>query len=414
MSFSGNVSQITLASLTSLSSSPRTRSARIDACVGDTEDPSAEISSSPVAPVPRSCRFAALSLHEQQPLLLPPQAEADRGSLLPSGTTSVFHYGTNNDSNGASGGSIAPLVRSDPSNLATSAASSSPIDQSGTADDGHDIEDSVVGRSAMSGEPTRVEKGAQPTTPTPVERERWPPRNHYISGVLQSEGILYSALAQFLYACIALFFKLINNADEEGLRADQAVLVRMTMTWLCCTLYLWVSGDPHPLLGPPPVRHLLILRGLAGFFGVYGTYFALQYLNLADATVIGFIQPIMTSILGAVFLGEVFVYKEAVAACVSLVGVVLIARPGFLFKYVDRRPVVPLVASAPPFEGTSYWSISADSCSTFECRNIVVPALSPFGLETLQGPATDQQRSLATGYVILLFLCLSDPKEVRT
>lgn len=167
--------------------------------------------------------------------------------------------------------------------------------------------------------------------------ERWSGPNHQRKGLasllLRYEGILFCALAHFLYALIAFFFKLLNDQQEDQkLQPDQAVFVRMTITFSGCIAYLLATKDPHPFLGPPEVRHLLVLRALVGFFGVYGGYVALQRLMLTDVTVIGFLSPICTAIMGAIFLGERFMLREAVAACLSLAGIVLIVKPRFLFK----------------------------------------------------------------------------------
>ena len=121
-----------------------------------------------------------------------------------------------------------------------------------------------------------------------------------------------------------------------------------------------------PILGPSGVRLLLLFRGFSGcvylhtpssspdvsiirFIGLVGIYFSLQYLSLSDATVLTFLTPICTVFTGAVFLGETLSYRQVLAGskqhnffipsdlstCVclviSLVGVILIARPAFLF-----------------------------------------------------------------------------------
>ncbi|KAG5651370.1 hypothetical protein H0H81_008904 [Sphagnurus paluster] len=67
------------------------------------------------------------------------------------------------------------------------------------------------------------------------------------------------------------------------------------------------------------------------FFGLLGIYYSLEYLSLSDATVLTFLAPICTGIAGALFLKEKYSTKQALAAVFSLFGVVLIARPVFLF-----------------------------------------------------------------------------------
>jgi len=80
---------------------------------------------------------------------------------------------------------------------------------------------------------------------------------------------------------------------------------------------------------------LLVFRGITGFIGLNGTYFSLRYLSLSDATVLAFLVPICTGLAGRVFLKETFARREALAGLCSLVGVVLIARPRFLFGSPD-------------------------------------------------------------------------------
>jgi hypothetical protein len=76
-------------------------------------------------------------------------------------------------------------------------------------------------------------------------------------------------------------------------------------------------------------------------------YFSMQYLSLSDATVLTFLAPILTGFSGAIFLKEPFylkqmfsggkhalIYSEIVinnTLVCSFFGVVLIARPQFLF-----------------------------------------------------------------------------------
>ena len=53
------------------------------------------------------------------------------------------------------------------------------------------------------------------------------------------------------------------------------------------------------------------------FGGIFGLYYSLQYLSLSDATVLQFLSPIFTAIAGAVFLHEIFSWREAFAGCKS-------------------------------------------------------------------------------------------------
>jgi len=115
----------------------------------------------------------------------------------------------------------------------------------------------------------------------------------------------------------------------------------MGITVLCSTLYMWRAKTEHFPFGMPEVRPLLIARGLTGFFGVFGMYYSLLYLPLADATVITFLAPSLACWACSYLINEPFTKMEQIAAYVSLFGVVLIARPISLFSSFSHANDVP-------------------------------------------------------------------------
>lgn len=101
----------------------------------------------------------------------------------------------------------------------------------------------------------------------------------------------------------------------------------MSITAVASYIYMWWAKVPAPF-GTRPVLHLLIVRAMCGFMGVYGLYYSVQYLDLSEATVITFLAPIMTCYACSLLIpGETFNRRQQLAAVLSLVGVVLIARP---------------------------------------------------------------------------------------
>jgi len=99
-----------------------------------------------------------------------------------------------------------------------------------------------------------------------------------------------------------------------------------------------ITRVPDPIAGPKGVRTLLVIRGITGFFGLCGLYWSLQYLSVADATVLTDLTPLTTAVAGYLILKESYSTKQAVAAVCSLIGVVLIARPPFLFGSPGVNP----------------------------------------------------------------------------
>lgn len=98
---------------------------------------------------------------------------------------------------------------------------------------------------------------------------------------------------------------------------------------------MWYAKTPDAPLGAKSVRWLLIIRGLGGFFGVFGLYYSLLYIPLSEATVLTFLAPIATCyVLSFVIPDEPFTRHQQVAGVVSLLGVLLIARPAAIFKSI--------------------------------------------------------------------------------
>jgi len=49
------------------------------------------------------------------------------------------------------------------------------------------------------------------------------------------------------------------------------------------------------------------------FFGLAGLYWSLQYLSVADTTVLNVLTPLMTAVAGSILLKESYSINEAVA-----------------------------------------------------------------------------------------------------
>jgi drug/metabolite transporter (DMT)-like permease len=90
---------------------------------------------------------------------------------------------------------------------------------------------------------------------------------------------------------------------------------------------------------------LLLLRGLFGYAALSCFLWAVVRLPLADTTVIHFTNPVFTAFLAALVLGERLGRVDVGLALLALVGVVIVARPGFLVGEVSGLdPAAVLVA----------------------------------------------------------------------
>lgn len=78
-------------------------------------------------------------------------------------------------------------------------------------------------------------------------------------------------------------------------------------------------------------KRLLLLRGLLGFGAVSSYYGTVQYLPLGDTAVLMFLAPLFVAAASPLLLKELPSRGVWVALPLSVVGVVLVAQPSFIF-----------------------------------------------------------------------------------
>lgn len=81
----------------------------------------------------------------------------------------------------------------------------------------------------------------------------------------------------------------------------------------------------------PKEAKLVTLRALFGFVALSCYFYSVIHLPLADATVIYFINPVLTALAAAAVLREHMGLREVGWVGVSLLAVVVVARPSFVF-----------------------------------------------------------------------------------
>ncbi|KAL8924981.1 MAG: hypothetical protein Q9172_002463 [Xanthocarpia lactea] len=163
-----------------------------------------------------------------------------------------------------------------------------------------------------------------------------------------NKGLVLVLISQLFGALMNVTTRLLETSGNP-LNTFQVMFVRMAITLVLATLYMWWAKVEHFPLGSKDVRILLMVRGFGGFFGLLGIYYSLQYLPLAEATVITFLAPIVACWACSVLMHEPFARAEQIAGLVSLVGVILIARPTSFFSLnAGKTPLASAVGDAIP------------------------------------------------------------------
>ncbi|KAH1167862.1 solute carrier family 35 member G1 [Mauremys mutica] len=137
-------------------------------------------------------------------------------------------------------------------------------------------------------------------------------------------GLFYTLLSAFLFSVASLFLKKIEDVHSVEISAFRCVF---QMTFVLPGLIYYKTG----FLGPKGKRVFLFFRGFLGSGAMILLYYAFQVMPLADATVITFSSPVFTSLLAWIFLKEKYSLWDLLFTLFTITGVVLIARPPFLF-----------------------------------------------------------------------------------
>lgn len=144
-------------------------------------------------------------------------------------------------------------------------------------------------------------------------------------------GITLCIISSLFISSTALFIKLADSIPS------------LEVTFIRLTLQLVFSLPPmiffkDKFIHPWNKSKFLLLRGVTGVTGMALSIYAVKHMPLADQRVIFYTSPVYTAILGRIFLKESVSKFDAVAILSTLGGVVLIARPTFLFGSSGESP----------------------------------------------------------------------------
>jgi drug/metabolite transporter (DMT)-like permease len=136
-------------------------------------------------------------------------------------------------------------------------------------------------------------------------------------------GLRYMAAGAFFFSLMSLLVKLAG----QRLPAQEIVLARS----LVMAVVAWGTLRSRRIRLGGTRRRLLVLRGLLGYGALSCFYYALIHLPLADATVLQYTNPAWAALFAIFILSERMRGREVASVALSLCGVLLVARPGFLF-----------------------------------------------------------------------------------
>lgn len=136
------------------------------------------------------------------------------------------------------------------------------------------------------------------------------------------KGIVLMCAAAGLFACLDATAKFLG----ETMASADLVWLRYTTHVILLAIFLRVWSHFEAFKTDRPWMH--VLRGLHLLGATFFNFWALRYLQLAEASAIMFCAPLVVTALAGPLLGEKVGIRRWAAVGVGFVGVLIVTRPG--------------------------------------------------------------------------------------
>lgn len=138
----------------------------------------------------------------------------------------------------------------------------------------------------------------------------------------KTKGVIFIILSALSFTGMNTFVRLAGD-----LPTMQKVFFRNFVAMIFAFAAMVKAGDSFkPKKGS--VKYLLI-RSAAGLAGVFGNFYALDKIELSNASMLNKMSPFFALIFSAIFIKEKVKPKQAVAIAVAFIGALFIIKPTF-------------------------------------------------------------------------------------
>jgi drug/metabolite transporter (DMT)-like permease len=137
-----------------------------------------------------------------------------------------------------------------------------------------------------------------------------------------SLGIALRILSGLLFAMMAMFVKALSDHVPLG----QIVFFRSAFALIPLVIFLWLRSEfPAGLSTKRPLGHLL--RSTFGALAMFTSFASISRLPLAEATLLGYLSPVFTSIAAFTILGERSTIWRIGGIALGISGVIALVWP---------------------------------------------------------------------------------------
>ena len=213
-----------------------------------------------------------------------------------------------------------------------------------------------------------------------------------------TKGILFLITSAFFFALMAVFVKLagdIHFIQKAFFRNAVAFIIALGGTIKDVRL-----NGKEAVAIPKGALLYLFLRAIAGSVGVFGNFYAIDRIVLADAAILNKMAPFFTILFCYIILKEKIKPIPMICIIIAFLGSILIVKPSFNFTQM-----LPTLAAFMGGVGAGLAYASIRKLSYLGCNGkIIILFFSAFSM-LLSVPYLITSFNPMTGYQILMLCC---------
>lgn len=144
------------------------------------------------------------------------------------------------------------------------------------------------------------------------------------------KGVFFILLSAFSFALMALFVRLSGNVPFVQ-KTFFRNIVALAITIISIATGILKGGIEQYKI-PKESWIFLVLRSVGGSIGIFGNFYAIDHLILADASILNKMAPFYTVLFSFLLLGEKIKIIPLFAIITAFCGAMLVAKPSFDFS----------------------------------------------------------------------------------
>lgn len=184
------------------------------------------------------------------------------------------------------------------------------------------------------------------------------------------KGIVCLLVSAFGFAVMGMFVRMTNDYGGEISAFQKGFFRNVVAFGIALAMFLKAGRPVSPGEGSAVRRwSVLVMRATFGTAGIFGNFYAISHIRLADAMMMNKLAPFFTVLFSWLFIKERLTLKQAFCLLGAIVGAMFVVKPG-----LGAMPLLPALCglSGGLFAGAAYACVRELGLMKMDGRFIVL------------------------------------------